>query len=409
MSDSDRETAALDRRAPLPERLLAKLWQAKAGRRLRTVDGRTLRVLYPGRPAPGHGPDFWDALLELEGMPLCGDVEIHRRPQDWRAHQHHLNREFDSVVLHVVGQNATSGSQPIPPLPTVIVGQSSAPQDRLSPMGPAPLSPLSNLPAYEVFRVLEEAGLARYDIRVQQASEAIHAKGAEQALYEGILESLGYSENRAAFEHLSRLLPVADVRKAFMACPPESRADALRYLLLTTAGWEPPRTESTASLGAAPIDVGAWRVAGVRPSNHPRNRLEGAAALLCRHLDAGLIGALVSQAHQGVMALMQSMTIEPPEGRGSARLIGRARAMDMAINVVLPTLEAWGSLNGDATTQARCRQLYREVPALQENTITKEARRLSGNKPLLHMRLSACMQQGLQHLYRQAVGQAAGR
>lgn len=69
----------------------------------RTVDGRRLRVLYPGRPAPGHGPDFRDALLELDGASLRGDVEVHRRPSEWRAHGHHQNPEYKGVVLHVVG------------------------------------------------------------------------------------------------------------------------------------------------------------------------------------------------------------------------------------------------------------------------------------------------------------------
>ena len=44
------------RRALLPEHLLARLWRAREGRSLRTVDGRRVKVLYAGRPAPGHGP-----------------------------------------------------------------------------------------------------------------------------------------------------------------------------------------------------------------------------------------------------------------------------------------------------------------------------------------------------------------
>ncbi len=100
-------------RAPLlPERYLAKLWRSKGGHRLRTVDGRRVRVLYPGRPAPGHGPDFRDALLELDGAPLRGDVEIHRRPADWMAHGHHLNPAFHGVVLHVVGHPGGATRRP---------------------------------------------------------------------------------------------------------------------------------------------------------------------------------------------------------------------------------------------------------------------------------------------------------
>jgi len=86
----------------LPERLLAKLWRAKSGATLQTTDGRTVRVLYPGRPAPGHGPGFRDAVLELNGHPLNGPVGLHRIPSDWAAHGHHHDRAYENVVLHVV-------------------------------------------------------------------------------------------------------------------------------------------------------------------------------------------------------------------------------------------------------------------------------------------------------------------
>lgn len=91
-----------ERRPLLPERLLAKLWMAKAGRSLRTTNGRKLRVLYPGRPAPGHGPDFRDAVLEIDGQRISGPVERHRKPSDWRSHGHHLDAAYDNVILHVV-------------------------------------------------------------------------------------------------------------------------------------------------------------------------------------------------------------------------------------------------------------------------------------------------------------------
>ena len=38
--------------------------------------------------------------------------------------------------------------------------------------------------------------------------------------------------------------------------------------------------------------------------------------------------------------------------------------MEMAVNVVLPTLEAWGRERGDGELQRRCRKLYLEFPAL---------------------------------------------
>ena len=87
----------------LPERLLARLWQQRAARQqeFRTDAGRRVRVLYPGRPGLAAGPDFRDALLEVEGLgQVRGDVELHRRQQDWYAHGHAADPNYNGVVLH---------------------------------------------------------------------------------------------------------------------------------------------------------------------------------------------------------------------------------------------------------------------------------------------------------------------
>ena len=68
MSDSGNKSS----RHPVPERLLSNLWRKRAARRawFRTSAGTRMRVLYPGRPSSAAGPDFRDALLEVEGVGL---------------------------------------------------------------------------------------------------------------------------------------------------------------------------------------------------------------------------------------------------------------------------------------------------------------------------------------------------
>src|SRR5690606_6363342 len=89
---------------PLNESELSWIW---AGQRypagaLGLVDGRTLRVVYPGRPGGGAGPDFLDAVLEIDGATVTGDVELHVRSSWFRAHGHDTNAAYDGVALHVV-------------------------------------------------------------------------------------------------------------------------------------------------------------------------------------------------------------------------------------------------------------------------------------------------------------------
>ena len=103
-------------RLDIPERLLANLWQRRAAQQasFRSQDGLRVRVLYPGRPGHTAGPDFRDALLEVEGVGLVqGDVEIHIRQRDWKSHGHGGDPRYNGVVLHAAleVQSATTRLQ----------------------------------------------------------------------------------------------------------------------------------------------------------------------------------------------------------------------------------------------------------------------------------------------------------
>jgi len=68
----------------------------------RTRNGFSMKVHQPGRWNRGAGPDFKEAVIELNGQRLTGDVEIHLYREDWWRHGHHLDPGYNAVVLHVV-------------------------------------------------------------------------------------------------------------------------------------------------------------------------------------------------------------------------------------------------------------------------------------------------------------------
>ena len=382
-------------RRALPERLLAKLWAAKAGRRFRTTDGRILRVLYPGRPAPGHGPDFRDALLVLGGRRIRGPVELHRTPAEWRAHGHHRDAAYDGVVLHVVHE-----AEPAAPrlgLPTVVLdgdeGVSVAPAG-----AEPPLRALGCLGEDDLRAALRRAGLARFRARTERATAAVRENGIEQALYASALEALGYAENRAPFADLAERLPLRVLRQAAAAYPPALQGELLLELLRSCAGFAPAgRCEA---LEAEPMDPRRWRTAGVRPANHPLRRLEAAAELALESIPDGLRPLLQSACAGGAQVLVDALQLRRgPDGRP---LVGVGRAREAAVGGVLPTLGAEAALRDDRRLATLVRGVYDRLPALPDNTITREARRLLGPGGT-SMRLNACEHQGLMHLYRRAV------
>ena len=104
----------------MPERALWRLWQKRAARQqeFRTSQGRRVRVLFPGRPGVTAGPDFRAALLEIEGLGLVrGDVEIHRRADDWDAHGHTDDPNYSGVALHAALEPPGADAAPATPRP----------------------------------------------------------------------------------------------------------------------------------------------------------------------------------------------------------------------------------------------------------------------------------------------------
>lgn len=421
----------------LPERLLAKLWRGKTGASLRTTDGQTVEVIYPGRPAPGHGPDFRDAILKLGPRTIKGPVELHRVPSDWKAHGHDTDRAYDNVVLHVVASTGETQSRPnnkattgpvarkattltttldrdvrVPAytaLPTVVLatllqdGEGALVEARRA----GPLGALASLRNDALKERLRAAGMRRFEERVALAREALAVRSADSVLVARIADGLGYSENREPFAELIRRVPLTVLRAAGHTAPADQRAALIERLLLGGAGLARRTNEWDAIVGTAPMSASVWRSAGVRPANHPRRRLAALAHYVAVSDALGFAGWLEHPVAGGASALIQVLTVESTgtvAGEGSA-LVGDARAKEIAVNAVLPVLAAMNTprmaSTADAPLGTPAGKTYARFPALGGNTVLREALMLLG--PRRGLRLGACEQLGLQRLYQEAV------
>ncbi|MBM3459514.1 MAG: DUF2851 family protein, partial [Armatimonadetes bacterium] len=405
----------------------ARLWQEEAVRFpwLECTGGRKLRVLYPGRRSVEAGPDYRDALLQdASGALLRGDVELHLRPGGWAAHGHHRDSRYNSTVLHVVlwpdAGTLKSGEQtpleagavvPVASMFPVLQRLRSRPQykgkevlrkeDSGEPLLARRGSPVA-LP--EELRHLAQAGNARFTVKARQFSERIRAVGPEQALYEGVMEALGYHQNRDGFLALAAGLPLAVLKRAVDPIAPTERAEALEGLLIGAAGLAGGRTRWTELAEAPAVKPEAWDLFRCRPDNHPRRRLMGMARLLSRWWDQGLVRELTGRVLGGdVRGVLWAFVVSFEEGAHKRKsLIGPQRAGEIAVNVALPICLALGRRSHDLRLTALARSLYAAWPPLESNHMLREGASVLGiaADPA---RLSACRQQGVLHLYHQQV------
>jgi hypothetical protein len=89
------------------EELLHYAWQYQVYTQdnLRTEDGLSLCIFKTGMPHVHAGPDFMNARMLIDGIHWAGQVEVHIYASDWYRHRHHLDPNYDNVILHVVWEN----------------------------------------------------------------------------------------------------------------------------------------------------------------------------------------------------------------------------------------------------------------------------------------------------------------
>jgi hypothetical protein len=256
------------------ERVLQKIWLRGDYRAdgLRTLSGQPLRVRSPGRWNLQEGPDFRGGEWELDGRKVRGDVEVHFHARDWAAHGHDRDPRYAGVALHVLLFPPAEGDAP----PRTVHGDApeqvalldrlardledyAADEALLAAEGRDPLGPLEEFlkrpPAERMARLLDRA-LHRWRQKRAFAAQRLASAGWAEAAHQLTLEALGYRRNRAPMSAL-----------------------ALKYPL----GVWPSRAPSPAEMFEE--ERARWKLAGLRPANHPRRRLEQYARVVTKRPD----------------------------------------------------------------------------------------------------------------------------
>jgi hypothetical protein len=251
-----------------PEQLLQKIWLRgefdRAG--VRTIDGRAVAILHPGKWNRLGGPDFRGARLRLDDQTVVGDVELHLYAGDWAAHGHARDAAYDGVVLHVVlfpppAGHVTRGAngQAIPVLVLLPRLQHDleeyAEDEAVERLANRPLArtieALSPLPAAGLVALLRGHAELRWRLKTHFARVRIERLGWEEACHHMALEVFGYRFNRAPMLSVATRWPLAEWARGAVA-----------------AG----------EIFAAEAGLRRWSLQGVRPANHPRTRLRQYAA-----------------------------------------------------------------------------------------------------------------------------------
>jgi Protein of unknown function (DUF2851) len=88
----------------MTERLLQFIWQFQYFNKgeLQTTAGEDIQIIFPGNFNTNQGPDFNDAKIKIGKTTWAGNIELHLLSSDWKKHNHHNDKNYNNVILHVV-------------------------------------------------------------------------------------------------------------------------------------------------------------------------------------------------------------------------------------------------------------------------------------------------------------------
>jgi hypothetical protein len=268
-----------------------------------------------------------------------------------------------------------------------------------------------------VLEIVEAAGSERFRARVARFEGDLSMAEADQVLWRGVCEAVGFRRNAEPFGQLAEAAPWPQAAQVAIDRGPVGVAG----LLLGAAGLlaEATLPEAHAWQGLqrrmglrAMLSPASWDRRQLRAANTPAQRCRGLAELVARWTGSEQPGADLREsavhwrgstavdrwlgpAEQVVAAVRQAAGSRPPRGSlwplvGASPWIGRGRAQVMAINVLLPFAAAAGVSEAET--------LYTRFPGEPSNRIIRYmAGQLGG--PAVRFR-GACQQQGLLHLFK---------
>lgn len=424
-----------------PESLLQQVWlhQRLLRDKLRTTDGREVKVLHPGFWNHEAGPDFRRAIVQIGAdKPCSGDVEIDLVPAGWRQHAHDSNPNYSGVILHVTWEPASAaGAIPslslkhaldasIPELLFWIGLEPKAPPEQLAGQCSAPFRALDHAVVRDIVR---QAAQARMRSKAESILARARQAGWNAALWEGLFSALGYKRNVWPMRRIAELLPILSADLPGASAP----AELLQARFLGASGMLPRDLRQAPAAGTylrrawdtwwrdadsmreQTLPAELWNFAGIRPANHPQRRLALAAhwvarGQLPRQLENWLERAIPEDELPSTLEEILQVKADPfwshrftlrsAPAKSPQPLLGAQRVTDLAMNVILPWLyvRAWAGKSEALARVAETR--YFLWPAGEDNAVLKLARQRLFGGVSARFQKSAAEQQGVMQIVR---------
>lgn len=412
----------------LNEKFLYHIWDAgHLQNKLETVSGKQVKIIYQGQFNTDRGPDFKNAIIEIDSIPHRGDVEIHLKTGDWAAHGHDEDCHYNALVLHVVLDHNLSIPFTVKENGETVEILSLTPHlsDDISKLLISHATEethslnlycelLSAIDTDMLVSILNIYGQRRFQAKVRRFNALLNVTDFDQIIYEGMMEAIGYNKNKINLLQLAQNVSFAKISawiRDGISLP------ALLSIVLKSGGLldrcggmlseecvsELNRLYEEQAFSAVKLDLD-WQLFRIRPNNHPLYRLIHLISFIYSRpslLQDFLIrrDLLDSEPSTLRMKIKHELATVVPEVFGRVPGLGSGTIDTLTLNILIPIRYLYFQKTGDHQEVGKSLELYATFPGLAENYITRfMAEKLnSGQKKLVHSR--EIYQQGLIELY----------
>lgn len=175
------------------EQDMYKWWTNLGGRALLINARRRISIINTGTINEYEGPDFLNCSINIGGKIKNGAVELHLYNGDWYRHKHHINKLYNTVILHIALFHEKD----------IVIRKENrriVPQIYLS--NDIFLSKSMHHPCYRVqspFNLLYTFAIKRIRKKYRRMKQRIKKYGYRKALVVSVAEALGYIRLKRIF------------------------------------------------------------------------------------------------------------------------------------------------------------------------------------------------------------------
>lgn len=366
------------------EDLLQFVWQNKLLKAapLVTVSGQNISVIKTGNLNPDAGPDFFNACIQIDGLELIGNIEIHLKTSDWLKHGHQFNKAYDRLILHVVYQHDIDLPQNLENNVEVLELKSLIDSNTIENYRRLTLATnklpctgqLKHVSDFKFVAWLERMAIERLEEKVARFENLFKQSNGDfaQVFYVTLLRNFGFKVNAIPFELLARQLPFRILLKhADNSLQIESLLFGMsgllddqfkdKYIQTLQNEFEFWKTK----YGLKPLQKEIFKFSKLRPANFPTVRLAQFAALIQTNSSA------ISSPHKfnEYENLVKILSLTPgsywqnrfvPDGevKGKKLAMGKASAEIVIINTFAPFFYFYGKKTDQPVFMDKALELF---------------------------------------------------